>query len=166
MKKEVSAGIAIVWDGKVLLAHTTGRRWDGGYGIPKGHVEKGETTIDAANRETYEEVGIKIDKSLIGGAEHTFFVNTRRKKNPKTVYWYVAEIDSLDQIGLKDHRVPKKQLQLEEVDWAGFMSYREAKNKIMFSQIGVLDSLRQKGLLEKKTKMEYVKLFEEFKNGN
>ena len=166
MKKEISAGIAIVWEGKVLLAHTSGRNWKSGYGIPKGHVEKGETYIDAAIRETFEEVGIKVDKNLIDTTENTFFVNTRKRKNPKTVYWFIAKIDSLDQIGLKDHRVPKKQLQIEEVDWAGFMTYNEARKVTMLSQLPVLDSLRTKGLFEKKTQLIHLKLFENFKNGN
>tara|TARA_B100000513_G_scaffold195885_1_gene127947 strand:+ start:9200 stop:9712 length:513 start_codon:yes stop_codon:yes gene_type:complete len=166
MKKEISAGIAIIWDGKVLLAHTAGRNWKSGYGIPKGHVESGETYIDAAIRETYEEVGIKVDKNLIDTTENTFFVNTRKRKNPKTVYWFTAKIDSLDQIGMKDHRVPKKQLQLEEVDWAGFMTYNKARKVTMLSQLPVLDTLRTRGLFEKKTQLIHLKLFESFKNGN
>ena len=162
MKKEISAGIAIIWQGKVLLAHTSGRNWKTGYGIPKGHVERGETYIDAAIRETYEEVGIKIDRKMIDTTENTFFVNTRRKKNPKTVYWFTAKIDGLDQIGLKEHRVPKSQLQLKEVDWAGFMTYNEARKVVMFSQIPVIDALRTRGLLEKKTQMNHLLLFEQF----
>lgn len=42
---ELSAGIIFVKDGAVLMGHATETpHWD----IPKGHVEKGETHIDAA----------------------------------------------------------------------------------------------------------------------
>jgi len=41
----------IVW----LVLHYTAGHWD----FPKGHVEKGETMIDAARREVLEEAGIK-----------------------------------------------------------------------------------------------------------
>ena len=72
MKKEESAGLAIVFDGEILLAHATGRKWTSGYGIPKGHLEKGETPIDAAIRETEEEIGVKVPKELINNGEFLF----------------------------------------------------------------------------------------------
>jgi len=65
MKTKISAGLAIIYDNKVLLAHTTNRGWYGSYGIPKGGIEKGESKIQAAIRETKEEVGISVPKNLI-----------------------------------------------------------------------------------------------------
>ena len=162
MKKETSAGIAIVFDGRVLLAHATGRKWNAGYGIPKGHLEKGESPLDAAIRETYEEVGIKVDKNLIDKTEYTFIVSARKHNYIKTVYWYIAEIDSLKQIGLKDLKVSKNKLQLEEINWAGFMSLYEANKVVMKSQIPVIDTLRNKGLLENKHSLKTLLLFEQF----
>ena len=85
MKKETSAGIAIVFDGRVLLAHATGRKWNAGYGIPKGHLEKGESPLDAAIRETHEEVGIKVDKNLIDKTEYTFIVSAKKHNYIKKV---------------------------------------------------------------------------------
>jgi hypothetical protein len=60
-----------------------------------------------------------------------------------------VKIDDLNQIGLKDLKVPKKQLQVEEVDWAGFMDYKEAIKRVMKSQLSVINNLVGKGLLEK-----------------
>ena len=98
MKTKTSAGLAIIYDNKVLLAHTTSRGWYGSYGIPKGGIEKGESKLDAAIRETEEEVGIKIPKKLIDPTEHTFVVSTK-KYGHKIVYYYIVKIDKIEQKG-------------------------------------------------------------------
>ena len=147
MEKRESAGLAIVYDGKVLLAHTTSRGWVGSYGIPKGGIEATESKIEAAVRETQEEVGIKVPRKLIDKTEYTFVVTTRKYKYTKIVYYYIVQINDLAEIGLKDLRVPKGQLQTEEVDWAGFIDYKEAMKRVMKSQISVISNLANKGLL-------------------
>lgn len=149
MKTKTSAGLAIIYDNKVLLAHTTSRGWYGSYGIPKGGIEKGESKLDAAIRETQEEVGIKVPKKLIDTTEHTFVVSTK-KYGHKIVYYYIVKIDKLSQIGLKDLKVPKSQLQVEEVDWAGFLDYKEAMRRVMKSQVPLINNLVGNGLLESK----------------
>jgi 8-oxo-dGTP pyrophosphatase MutT (NUDIX family) len=158
MKTKTSAGLAIIYDNKILLAHTTSRGWYGSYGIPKGGIDKGESKLDAAIRETKEEVGITISKNLIDKTEHTFTVSTKKYGN-KIVYYYVAQISNLSQIGLKDLKVPKKQLQLEEVDWAGFLDYREATKRIMKSQAVLINNMVGKGLLEQETNILNFKDF-------
>lgn len=150
MKTKTSAGLAIIYDNKILLAHTTNRGWFGSYGIPKGGIEEGESNLDAAIRETQEEVGIKVPRKLIDTTEHTFTLTTRKYKYTKIVYYYIVKIDDLSQIGLKDLRIPKKQLQVEEVDWAGFIDYKEAMKRVMKSQQVVINNLVGKGLLEKR----------------
>ncbi len=147
MKVLQSAGLAIVCQGKVLLGHTTGRSWYGSYGIPKGGIEEGESHIEAARRETLEEVGLNVPLSLINKNEHTFTVNTRKHKFNKIVYYFIVEIDDLSQLGLKDFKIPKDQLQVKEIDWAGFMDYKEAMKRVMKSQITVISNLANKGLI-------------------
>jgi predicted NUDIX family NTP pyrophosphohydrolase len=140
------------------LAHTTSRGWFGSYGIPKGGIDKSESNLDAAIRETKEEVGITIPKNLIDKTEHTFTVSTKKYGN-KIVYYYVVQISNLSQIGLKDLKVPKKQLQLEEVDWAGFLDYREATKRIMKSQAVLINNMVGRGLLEQETNILKFKDF-------
>jgi 8-oxo-dGTP pyrophosphatase MutT (NUDIX family) len=148
MKKETkqSAGLAIIYDNKVLLGHTTGRGWYGSYGIPKGGIDNSESKLQAAIRETYEELGITVPVNLIGKDEYTFTVTTN--KYNKVVYYYVVKIDNLAQLRLKDLKVPKKQLQVEEIDWAGFLDYKEATKRVMKSQVGLINNLVGCGLLE------------------
>ena len=150
MKTKQSAGLAIIYDGMILLGHTTNRGWYGSYGIPKGGIEKGESKLDAAIRETREEVGIKVPKNLIDKTEHTFTLTTRKYKYNKIVYYFIVKVDKLSQLGLKDTRIPKSQLQVEEIDWAGFISLDEARKRVMKSQVSVINNLVGKGLLESK----------------
>lgn len=159
METIYSAGLVIIYDKKILLGHTTGRKWYGSYSIPKGIIESGESAIDAAIRETYEELGISIPKNLIDRNEHTFALTSRKGKYNKIVSYFVVEIDNLSQLRLTDLRVPKSQLQIDEIDWAGFLDYTEAKKRIMPSQLSVLNNLVSIGLLE-----STVLKFNEFKN--
>lgn len=151
LKTRYSAGLAIIYKGMILLGHTTGRKWYNSYGIPKGGIEKKESKIEAAIRETREELGIKVPRNLIDKTEYTFAFTSRRYKYNKVIYYYIVEIDDLSQLGLKDLVIPKNQLQVEEIDWAGFMDYREAKKRTMQSQQEVIEKLLGKGLLESKT---------------
>lgn len=61
MKKEKSCGIAVFKDDKVLLVHHNIGHW----GLPKGHVEEGETEEETAIRETKEETN--IDTKILDG---------------------------------------------------------------------------------------------------
>lgn len=49
-----AGGVVLNSLGKVLLVSQNGRSWS----LPKGHIEEGETTLDAAKREIYEESGV------------------------------------------------------------------------------------------------------------
>lgn len=181
MTHRESAGLAIVYQGMVLLAHSTGNSWQTGYGLPKGGIDPGESPIDAAIRETREELGIKVPNSMVQQPARTYILTSRKYKYTKTVQWFIVQVESLKEIGLNDLVVPKTQLQLSEINWAGFMSLQEAKKRVTPSQSVVLDQLVGLGLLENEnssriykpqatektnTTMKHIKLFEEFVNEN
>jgi len=132
-----SAGLAIIYQNKILLVKPTNARWWKSYGIPKGHVEEGESTIDAAIREVKEEVGIEIPKFMIG-EEHELFYTRKEKQWKRIAYFYVL-ITDLSEIGLDSEILPKEMLQLEEVEWAGFVPFEEARSRMIPAMIDIID---------------------------
>jgi 8-oxo-dGTP diphosphatase len=57
---QVGAGVIIVHEGKTLLAKRKGSHGEGAWGSLGGHVEFGESPVDAVKREALEELGIEI----------------------------------------------------------------------------------------------------------
>jgi 8-oxo-dGTP pyrophosphatase MutT (NUDIX family) len=51
---QIAGGIIVNPDGKVAVVNQFGNSWS----LPKGHIEKGESPLDAAIREIEEETGI------------------------------------------------------------------------------------------------------------
>ena len=129
-----AAGLAIIWEGKLLLIHPSDASWKNQpFGIPKGGIEDGEDLLTCAIRETREETGITVDPELIDKNEKYFVFYRRGIPHSRCAYFEV-HINSLEQIGLDSEKVPKEQLQAEEVDWAGFIPVQEAVNKLSRSQ--------------------------------
>lgn len=125
-----SAGVAIIWKGKILIAHPKSASWYRTYTPPKGGMEKEETLIDAAIRETKEEVGIQVKKKdLLAPIEIPY--NNQKGVTYKMVTLFPMLIKQLSEIDLKSEKVPLSQLQLEEVDDARFMSPEEFKERVL-----------------------------------
>jgi 8-oxo-dGTP pyrophosphatase MutT (NUDIX family) len=140
-KNKDSAGIAIVYKDSVLLVHPTNGGWKRpNLGIPKGKIEPGEDLIEAAIRETAEETGIFIKPDQLNKSVNTIEVYSNQKYQ-KSIHYFICEISDLSEIGLDSIRVPKQQLQLEEIDWAGFVKINEAYHKIHRNQLILLDRL-------------------------
>ena len=45
---------------------------------------------------------------------------------------FIVKINELSEIGLDGETLDKSQLQVSEIDWAGFMTREDAKDKIFF----------------------------------
>ena len=98
-RKEYSAGGIIGRGGKILLVQV--RNLEGGivWTFPKGHLEKGETWLQAALREVEEETGWKCrNRGLLSNVTYRF----ERKGKPvfKRVRWY--RMEPLEKTGKPD----------------------------------------------------------------
>lgn len=136
-----SAGIAIIYENKILLAHATngGRQM---WGIPKGKVEEGEDYSNAASRETKEEIGIYIDPKKLKNASIIRYKNKKTKKTYKRIFYFLYYIKSLEEISLDTLNVDKSQLQLTEIDKAKFMTKDEAEEFMFWRQKEILKNLK------------------------
>lgn len=74
----------------LIIKHTDGH-WD----LPKGHVDAGETHEQTAERELYEETGLKaiFDPYFRHTSEYDFTTRTNTPAH-KTVYWFVGKATS------------------------------------------------------------------------
>ena len=114
MKKEKSCGIVVFNKDKVLIIkHNRGH-----YGLPKGHVEDGETEYETAIREVKEETN--IDAKIIGDFRKVITYSPKENVIKDVVYF----------IGIPTTFNTKNQI--EEVSEAVFLDLEMATNLITY----------------------------------
>lgn len=148
-----SAGLLIYrrsdGDLRVLLVHPGGPFWtkkdDGAWSIPKGLVGENEDELTAAQRETKEELGVKVDGSFTRLGDY-------RQPGGKIVSaWSIEATIGIDVAAIKSNSFtmewPPRSGSLKdfpEVDKAGWFTLPEAEVKILKGQRPMLlDFARQ-----------------------
>ena len=81
---KISSGTCILYKNKILFCHPTNGSWINTYSPAKGGVDEGEKIIDAAIRETKEEIGINIDIEQISNPNNPIEIIYYNKK--KTIH--------------------------------------------------------------------------------
>ena len=123
---ENSAGLVIVQNNKILLAHPVKKKLKyGTYTIPKGKLIKGETYLEAAIRETKEETGINIDIDIIDQTPHIIKYTDEDGFLYKTVTYFL--VYPKEEIILN-----KKNFDKNEIDWVGFIDKSEGMMRIFW----------------------------------
>lgn len=129
MAVERSAGaVVFYWGAKgveyLLLRHTGGSSGVGKkeyWSFPKGHIEKGENSTDAALREISEETGLATVKIIDGFKETDRYVYVLEgEKILKFVVWFLAQA-----------KTKKVTLSFEHSDFQ-WLPYREAHKEIVY----------------------------------
>jgi 8-oxo-dGTP pyrophosphatase MutT (NUDIX family) len=144
---EKSAGIAIIYEGKILMAHATNSPWYRSWMPPKGKIEEGETEEEAACREVEEECGISVDPSMLGQRHVIPYVKGKGGKKYKEVYIFECRIDSLKDLEIPNlvrGEIPTYMLQEEEVSNARFMGYEECKERSLPRYLPMVEEIFSK----------------------
>lgn len=142
-----SAGLAIIYDKKILLLQSSERKFGKSYGLPKGKLEDGETNLEAAIRETQEECGVNVPINMIDRKEHHYSFISSKQKFKKIVTYFIVKVNNLSQIGLDSITIPKSQLQIEEVQNGMFFDYEQCLEVTAKSQLSVIYKLHIDSLI-------------------
>jgi 8-oxo-dGTP pyrophosphatase MutT (NUDIX family) len=134
VKREFSAGgvvfrkepEGILW---LVVKPKGNNRWR----LPKGWIEPGESSLEAAKREAREEGGIEAEVLGKIGNEKYFFIQDKQKIF-KTVTFYLMEYIQEAREGFS--------WETEEIDW---LPFKEAKERLAFE--------KEKEILEKGRKI-------------
>lgn len=112
MKMEISAGGVIYTQKgpkkiKILLLLDKNNNWT----FPKGLIEKGEEKIEAARRETKEEVGLQRLKLGVALSPIKYWYKWKEQIVRKTVYYFLFEGDETEKLK------PQEEEGIKEVKW-------------------------------------------------
>jgi 8-oxo-dGTP pyrophosphatase MutT (NUDIX family) len=138
---KISCGIIIRFNNKLLLCHPTNASKTNRYSFPKGTINDDESLIECAIRECFEEVGIKINETSISSHYVVNYTKKNTAKIVKQVNLFLVDIESLAEIRLQTEVIPKKQLQLDEIDWAGFLNKKECDLKAFWRFKPIINEL-------------------------
>lgn len=126
MRAERSAGAIVFYRGSkepeyLLLKHVPDPPRPEYWNFPKGHLEKGETSEEAARREVLEESGIRVVRMTPGFKETERYIYTLRgERILKFVVWFLAQA-----------RTKKVKVSYEHAD-ARWLPYEEAYRRILY----------------------------------
>jgi 8-oxo-dGTP pyrophosphatase MutT (NUDIX family) len=114
-RREVSAGGVVVRDSQVLVIVPARRAADGSHvlGLPKGHLDEGETAVQAATREVREETGVEAEPLEQLGEVRYWYVRDRRRV-AKSVFFFLFSYLSGDLADHDDEVLEARWIGLEE----------------------------------------------------
>jgi 8-oxo-dGTP pyrophosphatase MutT (NUDIX family) len=126
---EVSAGGVVMHEGNVLVIVPTRKAADGSLvlGLPKGHLDEGETIVQAATREVREETGVTVE--LLGelGEVRYWYVRNRRRV-AKSVFFFLFRYVGGDLADHDDEVLEARWMALEEAQKA--LSYQGERDMV------------------------------------
>lgn len=94
LKEEISSGGVVVFNNAILLL----KKFNGDWVLPKGKIEEGESSKDAALREVFEEGGVRAEiKEYLGEIHYTYKENwDENRPVHKTVHWYLMTCKNME----------------------------------------------------------------------
>lgn len=93
---ESAGGVVLDAEGRVLMVSQHGTSWS----LPKGHLEDGESPLDAARREIYEESGVsrlELVRPLGSYSRHRLGADGGEDRSElKTIHLFLFRTDETD----------------------------------------------------------------------
>ena len=115
MKQEKSCGCIVINEkNEILLVHHNAGHW----GLPKGHMEEGETEIETAIRETKEETNIDVEVNE--NFRYTQIYSPKENVMKEVVYFLAKNVNN------------NKEAQLEEVSEVRWFNFEKAIETITY----------------------------------
>lgn len=147
MAREHASGIFILRkDGKLLICHPTNHAVDF-YSIPKGKIELGETKIEAAIRETFEETNIDLFGTKDFHVTQLESVGYRSGKKTLHPFLYKEKLISTfdwENIEIKcNSNVPIERGGFPEMDGYKWVEISEAKPLLHETQVIALSQIEE-----------------------
>lgn len=148
MKMTETAGIFFFNnDYKLLIGHPTGSGSET-WSIPKGKLEKYETSFEAAIRETFEETNVQL--SLLSSHYELPFIkykNAKKKLKAFVIFENENNLINSNNFDLKCNSLVEKDSKwnagLPEMDNLKFVTIEEAKQLLHETQIVCLDIIQE-----------------------
>lgn len=128
----------LIQDNKLLLLRRKNTGWkDGEYGVPAGHLEKGETIKEAAVREVKEETTIEIDQKEL---KLVHVMHRRANFEYIDFYFSLNSWRGEPTIGEKDFAdhvewFPTNSFPVNTIDYVR-VAFENWKKEILFSEFG------------------------------
>lgn len=144
----ISCGLFLIRkDNKILIAHPT-MHPRSSWGIPKGKVEPGESLIEAAIRETYEESNIDVSGyKVLHDIPFVKYAKTNKILYSFALFEQENNFD-FNQFNIKcNSNVPESKGGFPEMDDYMYVTVKEAHGLLHDTQIKCLDTIS--GLIEK-----------------
>ncbi len=120
-KKEKSCGAVVYTKSNSQIKYVIVKDMNGIFGFPKGHMEKGETELQTAKREVYEETGLAVKLLDSFRSQETYNLpNTEIQK--QVIYFlgyfenqnFICQKEELSEILLLSYCDAANALQLED----------------------------------------------------
>lgn len=128
---ESAGGVVVNGEGRVLLVSQHGTSWS----LPKGHLEEGETPLEAARREIREESGVtrlELIRPLGSYSRHRLGADGGEDRSElKTIHLFLFHTDESDLAPLDPANPEARWVEREQV--AGLLTH--AKDREFFASI-------------------------------
>ena len=142
--KVKAAGIFLVnTNDKILVGHPTNHD-SNVWSIPKGRIDDGETPLEAAIRETYEETNFKLFKGLHDFEYVGEYTYNHKKKGIKIWAHFEKEVGYWDNVEIEcNSNVPEDKGGFPEMDDFKWITLDETKTLLHKTQVEALPSLKK-----------------------